>query len=83
MDIASPWDHRVYENDGEKIEKYRDLKREIGRLAPVVVGALTVVSNRLDEWLEKLDQNGTITENSLVRHIKDSKKAVGKLKEKK
>ena len=60
--IASSWDHRVYEKDGEKIEKYQDLKREIGRLwgsrhlevVPVVVGALGVVSNRLDALLEKL-----------------------------
>ena len=62
MDIAPPWDHRVYENDGEKIDIYKDLKREIGRLwvirhlevVPVVVGALGVVSSRLDAWLEKL-----------------------------
>ena len=62
VDIASPWDHRVYEKDGEKIEKYQDLKREMGRLwgmrhlevVPVVVAALGVVSNRLDAWLEKL-----------------------------
>ena len=62
VDIASPWDHRVYEKEGEKIEKYQDLKREIGRLwgirhlevVPVVVGALGVVSKRLDAWLEKL-----------------------------
>ena len=62
VDIASPWDHRVYEKEGEKIEKYEDLKREIGRLWGirhpeldlVVVGALGVVSNRLDAWLEKL-----------------------------
>ena len=32
VDIASPWDHRVYEKESKKIEKYRDLKREIGRL---------------------------------------------------
>ena len=32
MDIASPWDHRKYEKEGEKIKKYQDLKREIGRL---------------------------------------------------
>ena len=32
VDIASPWDHRVYEKEGEKNEKYQDLKREIGRL---------------------------------------------------
>ena len=29
VDIASPWDHRVYEKEGEKIEKSQDLKREI------------------------------------------------------
>ena len=54
--------NRVYEKEGEKIEKYQDLKREIGRLwgirhlevVPEVVGALGVVSNRLDAWLEKL-----------------------------
>ena len=52
MVIASPWDDRAY----EKIDKYQELKREIGRLwgirhlevVPVVVGALEVVSNRLD-----------------------------------
>ena len=62
MDVASPWDHRVYEKGGEKIEKYQDLKRETGRLwgirhlevVPAVVGALGVVSNRLDTWLGKL-----------------------------
>ena len=55
VDIASPWDDRVYEKEYEKIEKYQDLKREIGRLwgirhlevtVPVVVGALGVVSKR-------------------------------------
>ena len=30
--IALPWDHRVYEKEGETIEKYQELKREIGRL---------------------------------------------------
>ena len=62
MDIASPWDHSVYEKEGKEIEKYQDLKREIGRLwgirhlevVSVAVGALGVVSNRLDAWLEKL-----------------------------
>ena len=61
------------------IENYQDLKREIRRLwgirhlevVPVVIGTLGVVSNRLDAWLEKLgvtNQNGTVAENSLVRH---------------
>ena len=26
VDIASPWDHRVYEKEGEKMEKYQDLE---------------------------------------------------------
>ena len=42
--------HRVYEKEGQKIEKYQDLKREMGRLwrirhlevVPVVVEALGV-----------------------------------------
>ena len=79
MDIASPWYCRVYEKEGDKIENYQDLKREIGRLwgirhlevVPVVTGTLGVVSNRLDAWLEKLsvtNQNGAVAENSLVRH---------------
>ena len=61
VDIASPWDHRVYEKEGKKIEKNQDLKREIGKLwdgqqkvVPVVVGALGAVSKRLDTWLDKL-----------------------------
>ena len=32
VDIASLWDHRVYEKEDEKIEKYQDLKRKIARL---------------------------------------------------
>ena len=62
VDIASPRDHRVHEKEGEKIEKYQDLKREIGKLwgirqqkvVQVVVGALGAVSKRLDTWIDKL-----------------------------
>ena len=35
MDIASPWDHRVYVKEGEKIKKYQDLREKLedyGRL---------------------------------------------------
>lgn len=32
VDIAPPWDHRVYKKEGEKIDKYQDLKRESGKL---------------------------------------------------
>ena len=52
----------MYEKDVEKIKSYQDLKREIGRLwgirhlevVLVVVGALGVLSKRLDAWLEEL-----------------------------
>ena len=62
MDIASLWDHRVHEKEGEKLEKYQELKREIKNIwgirhvevVPIVVGALGGVSKRLDGWLTKL-----------------------------
>ena len=62
VDIASPWDHRVYEKQSEKVEKYQDLKKEIRKLwgirrvkvVLVVVGALGAVSKRLDTWLDNL-----------------------------
>ena len=95
MDIASPWDYRVYEKEGEKIEKYQDLKRDIGKLwgirqqevVPVVVGALGAVSKRLDTWLYKLGITGGTTIrrgllHSLVGNSKDPKEGVGKVKEK-
>ena len=61
MDIASPWDHRVHEKEGEKLEKDQELKREIkniwgirhAEVVPIVVGALEGVSKRLDGWLTK------------------------------
>ena len=60
--MAKPWDRIVYEEEGERTEKYHKLKRKIGGLwgirhlevVPVVVGALGVVSKRLDAWFEKL-----------------------------
>ena len=81
MDIASPWGHRVYEKEGEKTEKYQELKREIGRLwgirllevVPVVVGALGVVSNRLDAWLEKLGvmiRTGLLQKTALLATVR-------------
>ena len=77
----------MYEKEGEKIEKYQDLKREIGRLwgishlevVLVVVGAHRIVSKSLDAWLEKLG----VRDYCLVRHSQDLKEAVGQLKEKK
>ena len=51
IDVACPFDTRVKEKEREKIEKYQDLKREIGRLwecrkvtvIPVVIGALGTI----------------------------------------
>ena len=61
-DIGSPRDHRVHEKEGEKAEKYQELKREIKNVwrmrhvevVPIVVGALGEVSKKLDPWLAKL-----------------------------
>ena len=55
IDIAVPVDVRVGEKEREKVEKYQDLKREIGRLwklkvaevVPVVIGALGSVTKRI------------------------------------
>ena len=63
VDIAVPADRRVEEKEQEKIEKYQDLKREIGRMweirkvqvVPVVIGALGSVSKGFDKWIGKLD----------------------------
>ena len=59
-----PADVRVHEKEREKVEKYQDLRREIGRLwqlrkvhvAPVVVGALGSVTKEFDRWMEKLGE---------------------------
>ena len=56
VDIASPWDHRVYEKESEKVEKYQDLKREIRKLwgtrrvevILVVVDALSAVKQKIE-----------------------------------
>ena len=63
VDIAVPADRRVEEKEQEKVEKYQDLKREIGRMweirkvqvVPVVIGALGSVSKGFDKWIGKLD----------------------------
>ena len=77
VDIASPWDHRVHEKEGEKLEKYQELKREIKNIwgirhievVPIVVGALEGVSKRLNGWLTKLEiaiKNGLSQKTALL-----------------
>lgn len=68
VDIAVPADGRVHEKEREKVEKYQDLRREIGRLwqlrkvqvVPVVVGALGSVTKEFDRWIEKLGIPGDV-----------------------
>ena len=62
IDIAVPDDVRVGEKELEKVEKYKELKREIGRLwklkhvevVPVVIGALGSVTKDFEKWIKKL-----------------------------
>ena len=91
MDIASPWDHRVYEKESERVEKYQDLKREIRKLwairrvkvVPVLVGAVGAGSKRLHTWLDKLGITVPLIriccKNSFVGSSKDLKVEGGKL----
>ena len=62
IDIAVPGDVRVERKEDEKIEKYRDLCRELGRLwgvrclvVPVVIGALGTIPKRLSSYMALLD----------------------------
>ena len=60
-DIAVPDDVRVGEEESEKVEKYQELKREIGRLwklkhvevVSVVIGALRSVTKDFERWIKK------------------------------
>ena len=62
IDIVVPADVRVGEKEREKVEKYQDFNREIGRLwklkmvevVPLVIGALGSVTKGFERWIEKL-----------------------------
>ena len=67
VDIAVAGDTRVNTKEDEKIEKYRELCRELWRLwgvkcrvVPVVVGALGTIPTRLSAHLKMLDINLSI-----------------------
>ena len=63
VDIAVPGDSIIIHKEKEKVEKYQDLKREIKRIwnfrnvivVPVIVGALGSITEKLGEWIEKLN----------------------------
>ena len=65
IEIAVPNDVRVGNKEQEKVEKYQDLRREIAALwgmkktevIPIVVGALCMISKKLDMWIKKLGTN--------------------------
>ena len=62
VDFAIPMDHRVKENQEEKIDRYMDLVGEVRRqfrvkkkIMPIVSGALGTLPTKLSEYLEKLE----------------------------
>ena len=62
IDIAVPRDDRVAVKEDEKEDKYQPLKFEIMRIwkmnkvevIPIVVGALGVVTKKIQKWLKKI-----------------------------
>ena len=68
IDVAIPDDRRVRAKQDEKVEKYRDLAREIRKkgvirkkVTPIVVGALGTIPLRIKENLRTIGV-GTSTE---------------------
>ena len=60
-EITCPLDWSFLERENFKEDKYQDLKREVAKLwnvrpvvIPVVVGALSMVTNRLKEFIRKI-----------------------------
>ena len=91
IDIAVPADVRVGQKEREKVEKFQDLKREIGGLwklkivevVPAVIGALRSVTKGFDRWIEKLGMPfnvGVMQKNCLVGNYKDIEESVGNVK---
>ena len=62
IDVACPFGTRVLEKEQEKMEKYQELKREIGKIwscrkvivLPIVIGALETFSKNLKTSLKKI-----------------------------
>ena len=67
IDIAVPNNSGILEKEKEKIKKYEDVRREIGKLwsiktsvIPVVVGALGTVTNNLGKHLNAIGVTATV-----------------------
>ena len=61
IEITCPLDWSILERENFKLDKYQDLKREVAKLwnvkpvvIPVVVGALGMVTNRLEGFVRKI-----------------------------
>lgn len=61
IDVACPADRKVIEKEEEKIEKYRDLAREVAKLwnvkvkiIPVVIGALGTIPKDLEDRIKEI-----------------------------
>ena len=61
IDIACPGDNKVAEKEDEKIDKYRDLAREVSKLwnvkvaiIPLVIGALGTVPTMLESRIKEI-----------------------------
>ena len=61
VDFSVPFDRNVVQKEEEKLRKYDALAAQVRRqhrvrtdVAPIVVGALGLVSKRLDRWLNRL-----------------------------
>ena len=63
VDFSVPFDANVVRKEDQKIQTYARLATEVSRMkkVPIVIGALGVVSKRLQKWLRKLGiQNDVI-----------------------
>ena len=64
IDVACPADRKVVEKEEEKIEKYRDLAREVAKLWNVRVKIIPVVIRDNPKWFGGKDKwDGNIFEN--------------------
>ena len=62
IDITVNGDKKIGSKEQEKIDNYREVRREVKKIwklsvvvvVPVVIGALGVTPKRLEDWLKKL-----------------------------
>ena len=62
INIVTPGDQNIIDKEQEKIDKYQDLRRELGKpwklkteVVPVVVGTLGNISPKFKFYLKKID----------------------------